>query len=82
MNDGTTLTRSHFLSPSTKTGTPHFDIDDDSDADCKRNKLSSKESLLNTWKKGQNLLEAFWKVWRNDYLLSLRERSQIKLKAA
>ena len=53
-----------------------------SDANYKPNKLSSKESLLNTWKKGQNLLEAFWKVWRNDYLLSLRERSQIKLKAA
>ena len=75
------MTPSHFLSPSTKSGTPHFDIDD-SDADYKPNKLSSKESLLNTWKKGQNLLEAFCKVWRNDYLLSLRERSQIKLKAA
>ena len=71
LNDGTTLTPSHFLSPSTKTGIPHFDTDDDSDANYKPNKLSSKESLLNTWKKGQNLLEAFWKVWKNDYLLSL-----------
>ena len=82
LNDATALTPSHFLSPSTKTGTPRFDIDDDSDANYKPNKLSSKESLLNTWKKGQNFLEAFCKVRRNDYLLSLRERSQIKLKAA
>ena len=59
LNDGTMLTPSHFLSPSMKTGPPHFDIDDDSDADYKRNKLSSKESLLNTWKRGQNFLEAF-----------------------
>ena len=73
MNDGMMLTPSHSLSPSTKTGTPHFDIDNDSDADYKPNKLSSKESLLNTWKKGQSLSEAFWKVWRNDHLLSLRE---------
>ena len=27
-------------------------------------------------------LEAFWKIWKNDYLLSLRERSKIKLKEA
>ena len=29
LNDGTTLTPLHFLSPRTKTGTPHFDIDND-----------------------------------------------------
>ena len=26
-------------------------------------------------------MEAFWKLWRDDYLLSLRERSQINLKS-
>ena len=48
---------------------------------CVPAKISSKVTLLNTWKKGQNLLEAYWKLWRDDYLLSLRERSQINLKS-
>ena len=48
---------------------------------CVPAKISPKETLLNTCKKGENLLEAFWKLWRDDYLLSLRERSQINLKS-
>ena len=31
--------------------------------------------------KGHFILKSFWKVWRNDHLLKLRERSQIKLKS-
>ena len=33
--------------------------------------LSAK--LLSEWKKGQHILEAFWRSWRTDYLQSLRE---------
>ena len=44
-------------------------------------KISPKGTLLNTWKKGENLLEAFWKLWRDNHQLSLRERSQINLKS-
>ena len=42
---------------------------------------SSKSILLNIWKKGQRLLESFWKIWKSDYLLSLRERLKLKLKS-
>ena len=41
---------------------------------------TSVEKLLNMWKKGTRLLNEFWKIWRNDYLTSLRERTQLRLK--
>ncbi|XP_057299223.1 uncharacterized protein LOC130629867 [Hydractinia symbiolongicarpus] len=81
LNDGTTITPAHFLSPNTKTGTPQLGTEEEIvDPDYQEN-ITSKDILLKTWKKGQNILESFWKTWRNDYLLNLRERSQINLKA-
>ena len=81
LNDRTALTPSHFLLPNTKTGTPLIKNDDNiANPTYLPATILPKETLLNTWKKGQNLLEAFWKLWRDDYLLSLRERSQINLK--
>lgn len=41
---------------------------------------STVDRLLKTWKKGQKLLNAFWKIWRDEYLLSLRERTKTSLK--
>ena len=43
--------------------------------------ISRQKRLLNIWKKGQNLLEVFRKLWGDDYLLSLWERSKINLKS-
>lgn len=41
---------------------------------------SSAEKLLKFWQKGQKLLDNFWRIWRDEYLLSLRERSQTHIK--
>ena len=32
---------------------------------------------METWKKGNKHLEQFWKVWKDVYLLNLRERNQL-----
>ena len=37
----------------------------------------SATSLLEVWKKGQQQLNSFWDIWRNEYLLSLREKSPV-----
>ena len=51
--------------------------EEEDDSDFRLKEPSSAEKLLETWKKDQKHLELFWKIWRDDYLLSLRERSQI-----
>ena len=53
LNDSTALTPSHFLSPNIKTGTPLITNDDNIvDRTYFPAKISSKETLLNTWNKG------------------------------
>ncbi|VDI16697.1 Hypothetical predicted protein [Mytilus galloprovincialis] len=79
INSKITLTPSHFLMLNPTTGIPDVDFDlDDPDYSPLE---SSKEKLLKAWKKGQKLLDSFWNLWRNEYLLSLRERTQTKLKS-
>ena len=74
LNDRTALTPLHFLSPNTKTGTTLIQNDSSiADPTYLPAKISSKETLFNTWKKGQNLLEAFWKIWRQLSNESMRE---------
>ena len=73
-----TLTPSSFLTLNPNTGMPTLDYDKH-DQDYNPYE-SSAERLLQIWKKGQKLLNSFWQVWRNEYLLSLRERTQTHLK--
>ena len=80
INSYVTLTPSHFLTLNPKFGLPACTQDDTDDIDYNP-ETSSADRLLFTWKKGLKHLSSFWKIWRDDYLLSLRERSQIKLKA-
>lgn len=54
------LTPAHFLSINQKTGMPDI-VDHNID-------------LLATWKRGTEYLNEFWNVWKNHYLVSLRER--------
>ncbi|VDI55592.1 Hypothetical predicted protein [Mytilus galloprovincialis] len=72
------LTPSCFLTLNKHTGIPER-IDNDEDPEYKP-QFSSTDNLLEIWKKGQKHLNRFWKVWRDDYLLSIRERTTVKLK--
>ncbi|XP_052785982.1 uncharacterized protein LOC128221411 [Mya arenaria] len=78
LNSSVTITPRHFLCLNPKTGIPESDILSD-DPDYKVH-YTNKDKLLELWKKGEKLLNAFWNIWRNEYLLSLRERTQNKLK--
>ena len=73
-----TLTPGHFLTLNPATGVPVLEYESDADYNPYQ---STAERLLQTWKKGQKLLAMFWKMWRDDYLLSLRERTQNTLKS-
>ena len=42
---------------------------------------SSERNILQVWKKGERLVGQFWKAWREDYVLSLREMAQYKFKS-
>ena len=72
INSSITLTPRHFLTLNPDTGIPELELDD-KDSDFRPSE-SSSDRLLHIWKKGQKLLDAFWNIWREDYLMSLRER--------
>ena len=42
--------------------------------------MNSAKTIIAGWKKGLKHLDKFWQIWRNDNLLSLRGRTQTKLK--
>ncbi|XP_062582984.1 uncharacterized protein LOC134244753 [Saccostrea cucullata] len=79
INSNIILTPAHFLTLNPKIGIPDSEEEDTEDTEYIPN-ISSAEKLLQTWKKGQKHLDAFWKSWRDDYLLSLRERTAYRLK--
>ena len=82
LNDGIMIEPSHFLSPNTKTSVPIIvDEGERDNPDFEPCQPSSRSILFNIWKKGQRLLESFWKIWQSGYLLSLQEKSTLKLKS-
>ena len=70
----------HFLTLNPSTGIP--DEEQDFKDDDYLPVESSTDKLLKIWKKGQKTLNEFWKIWRDQYLVSLRERMQTQLKSA
>jgi hypothetical protein len=73
------LTPKHFICLNPFTGIPCTECDVN-DPDYVPYESNAKKPLI-IWKKGQKLLDTFWDIWRNEYLLSLRERMQSKLKS-
>lgn len=57
---------------------PKTETSDDSDYKPYK---STGDKLIEIWKKGQKIFDMFWEEWRKEYLASLRERTQTKLKS-
>lgn len=81
IDDKDILTPQHFLSLKKDHGLPVVgDIDEDLNDPTFLPKKDSASTLLETWKKGNQHLNQFWNIWKDQYLTSLRERSQILMK--
>ena len=78
INSTEALTPGHFLCLNPKIGIPQTDITENEYIPYE----TTSTKLLEAWKKGQKLLDKFWNTWRGDYLLSLRERTQTRLKSS
>ena len=78
INSYVTLTPAHFLSLNPRVGVPSYI--DHNDGTEYSPMTTSADRMANMWKKGLRHLNNFWKIWKDDYLLSLRERPQRKLK--
>ena len=78
---GFSLTPADFLGLNPKSGIPVIEIHGPHDPEEeRRGKKSSTDKLVEIWGKGQQHLNSLWKVWKDDYLLNLRERRQIHVK--
>ncbi|XP_045176580.2 uncharacterized protein LOC123537090 [Mercenaria mercenaria] len=74
------ITPGHFLCLNPRTGIPEIENEDEWDPTF-RPVESSAEKLLKLWKKGEKILNSFWKFWQGEYLLSLRKRTQKAIKS-
>ena len=80
LDSGFTLTPGHFLVTNRKHGLCNSsNADYHCDEDFQPNK-DSVTKLIEMWKKGQKQLDLFWKMWQEEYLLSLREKLPLEHK--
>ena len=68
---GVVLTPADFLSLNTTTGPPHLNTEDNDPEYT--DKTTSADELLSLWRKGLSHIDRFWKIWSDEYLLSLQE---------
>ena len=74
----TIITPLDVLSINARTGPPTLMIpEEENDPNFRLKEPKPAKKLLETLEKCQKYLEHFWKIWKDDYLLSLRGRSQI-----
>ena len=71
INSQQIITPANFLIMNPKTGIPDTQILPN---DSEIMNMSTGEKILQSWKKGHSRLQEFWTCWKNNYLLSLRER--------
>ena len=74
-----TLTPAHFLTANLDTVIP-FNIDDCEDVDYLQRRDSAQE-LTEYWRKSQKQLNQFWELWRQEYLMSLRENLPLHIRS-
>ena len=77
---GFSLSPSDFLMMNSQNEGPLLDRDNETQDPTYSPNMSASDKLLDTWKKCLKHLDDVWAVWRDQYLLSLRERYQKSLK--
>ena len=61
------LTPAHFLSLHSQHIPPDIVENSDPDYDAEK-KPTTAQHLLKAWKRGQNRLNQFWILWKNEYM--------------
>ena len=76
---GFTLTPAHFLTANLDTVIP-FNIHDCEGVDYQQKRDSAQE-LTEYWRKSQKQLNQFWDMWRQEYLMALRENLSLHIRS-
>ena len=80
-DDHLTLSPADLLKQHTTLGLPDITVkSDDPDFVPPGTRINMASVLLDAWRRGQNIVNNFWKLWREDYLTALREKQTSDLR--
>ena len=80
-DDHLTLSPADLLQQHTTLGLPDITVkSDDPDFVPPGTRINMASVLLDAWRRGQNIVNNFWKLWREDYLTALREKQTSDLR--